>query len=251
MTPERTREVLAATGAIRTGHFVGTNGSHMNLYVAKDRATCVPSAASEMCLGLAECFASLDIDTVVVPAVGGLPLSQWTAHHLTRLRPDRPEVLALYAEREQKVIKVCEKNGEAIRVFIGCAGDTQELALDPGESLVVLMASFALKRGFAADVKGKRTLLIEDVLTTGGSARITARAITQAGGVLVGAGVLANGGNVTAEDIGVPILEQLTTIDRHVYSRQQCVLDGLCARSVPINTDFGHGRAFLAEQAAS
>ena len=232
MTQERVRELLAKAGAIIEGHFVGTSGNHMSVYVAKDRATRLTSVVAELCIGIAELFYTDEIEAVVAPATGGIPLSQWTAHHLNRLNFNRPEVLALYSEYDETPI------------------DSKNISFPmlEGEKAFVRSSEFVLRRGFAQDVRGKRVLEVEDILTTGGSARKTAEAIIAAGGKLVGLGVLANGGNVKAVDCSAPRLEALMTVERQMFTEAECADHGLCARGVPINTDFGHGKTFLAKQ---
>ena len=203
-------QLLEETGAVVQGHFVGTSGKHLSVYVAKDRATRFTSVGSKLCKMIAEIFKCDDIDAVVAPAMGGIALSQWTACHLTLLRPDRPEVLALYSEQKDK--------------------------------------EFVLGRGFDKDVCGKRVLVVEDVLTTGSSAVSTVRAVIKACGIVVGVGALANGGGVTAEDVGVCRLEALVNIKRQQFSEEECARIGLCAKGVPINTEFGHGAEFLSKK---
>ena len=243
----RVRQILAETGAILEGHFVGTNGNHLSVYVAKDRATRLTSVASELCAGIAEQFANTDIDAVVAPAVGGIALSQWTAHHLTRLRPDRPEVLALYTEHEDVVLRERRRGGDPFAVTVSLSEVTE---VKEGEQVILRRPKFVLKRGFDADVLGKCVLEVEDVLTTGGSAAHTANAIIKAGGSLSGLGVLVNGGNVTTTDIhqSLPRLEALMVVDRQIFTEADCAKHGLCAQGVPVNTEFGHGEAFLAQQ---
>lgn len=244
-TPERTRELLTKSGAIIEGHVVGTNRKHFSVYVAKDRATRFPSVASELCEGIAERFAGSDIDAVVAPAIGGLPFSQWTAHHLTRLRPDRPEVLALYSEHEDKVLAE-RKKGDWSFTLAFSLGNVFEI--EEGEMLFLRRPTFVLKRGFDKDVGGKRVLEVEDILTTGGFAARTAEAIVGAGGILVGLGVLANIGGVTASGVGVDRLEALMKIEQELFSEEECACTGLCAKGIPVNTEFGHGAAFLARR---
>jgi orotate phosphoribosyltransferase len=67
-----------------------------------------------------------------------------------------------------------------------------------------------LRRGFEIR-EGENVLLVDDILTTGGSVRDTMQAIEGYGGLLVGVGVLADrsGGGV---DFGVP-LEALLRLD--------------------------------------
>jgi orotate phosphoribosyltransferase len=58
-----------------------------------------------------------------------------------------------------------------------------------------------LRRGFTI-APGERVLVVEDVLTTGGSTRETIDVVTNAGGLVVGAASIINrGGNI---DLGVP-----------------------------------------------
>ncbi|MFY9462708.1 MAG: hypothetical protein WAP52_00795, partial [Candidatus Sungiibacteriota bacterium] len=245
--PERTKQLLAESGAMEEGHFVGTSGVHFSLYVAKDRATRLTSVASELCAGIAERFVGYDIDVVVAPAIGAIPLSHWTAHHLTRLRPDYPEVLALYTEYEEVVLGERIVGGDSLTVTLS-SGRTFEVA--EGEKIILRRPRFMLKRGFAEDVRGRRVLGVEDTLTTGGSARGTARAIIDAGGILIGVAALVNGGGVTAAQIGVSRLEALVSIERQIFTEEECARDGLCAKGVQVNTKYGHGAAFLARKRA-
>jgi len=246
MRPERARELLAKSGAILEGHFVGTSGKHLSVYVAKDRGTRLTSVASELCRGLAEIFAKEDIDAVVAPAKGGIALSQWTAYHLSQLRPDLPEVLALYSEQKEETVWIAEKTPVTIPLpSRDTANVSEDVVLEPGEKLVIKKNYFVLDRGFGADVAVKRVLEIEDILSTGGSARKTAVAIVANRAHLVGLGVLANGGGVTPSECGVGRLEALMTVDRQIFNEQDCANHGLCARGVPINIEFGHGKVFL------
>ncbi len=243
MDQARARALLAQVDAVLEGHFVGTSGKHLSVYVSKDRATRVPSVVSELCAGIAECFAAEDIDAVVAPAVGGIALSQWIAYHLTRLRPDRLEVLALYTEYDDHVL--AEGKGDDTKITLPSGEQT---VLTPGQKVILRRPRFVLKRGFDADVRGARVLAAEVTLTTGGSAASTVRAIVDAGGVVVGLGALANGGKVTAEILGVPRLVALVDIERQIYTEGECAAYGLCSLDVPVNTKFGHGGQFVARK---
>lgn len=245
ISPRRAKHLLEKSEAIIEGHFVGTNGKHFSVYIAKDRATRFTTVISELCEGIAEMFAYNDIDVVVAPAVGAIAMSQWTAHHLTRMRPNRPEVLALYAEHEDEMVYEQGKGSVFPTRF------ETDLLMRQGDQLILRKPSFVLKRGFNLDVRGKRVLGIEDVLTTGGSAARTAQAILASEGFLVGFGVLANGGNVTPADIGVSQFESLMVVERQIFTEEECTDHGLCAQGVPINTNFGHGAAFLGRKRAT
>ena len=58
-----------------------------------------------------------------------------------------------------------------------------------------------LRRGFTI-APGERVLVVEDVLTTGGSTRETIDVVTNAGGQVVGAASIINRGGTI--DLGVP-----------------------------------------------
>jgi orotate phosphoribosyltransferase len=72
-----------------------------------------------------------------------------------------------------------------------------------------------LRRGFAI-ASGERVLVVDDILTTGGSVRETIKLVTDAGAELVGVGVLADrsGGSV---DFGAP-LHALVTMALEKYA---------------------------------
>ena len=104
---------------------------------------------------------------------------------------------------------------------------------------------FAFERaGFVERLAGKRVLVVEDLLTTGGSVAAVCREVTRHGGELVGASVICNRGDVTAEQIGVPRLVALATVQFEAVDAERCPL---CAAGVPIVADIGHGAAYRAE----
>jgi orotate phosphoribosyltransferase len=85
-----------------------------------------------------------------------------------------------------------------------------------------------LRRGFTI-APGERVLVVEDVLTTGGSTRETIDAVSRAGGVVVGAGSLVDrsGGEV---DLGVP-RRALLTLYVPAYDLGDCPL---CRQGEPV-----------------
>lgn len=84
-----------------------------------------------------------------------------------------------------------------------------------------------LRRGFTLR-PGERVVVVEDVVTTGGSTRETIEAVTSAGGLVVAAGsaVDRSGGKV---DVGVP-RHSLLTLDVPAYEPLECPL---CKAGVP------------------
>jgi orotate phosphoribosyltransferase len=78
-----------------------------------------------------------------------------------------------------------------------------------------------LRRGFKLEA-GERVLVVEDVVTTGGSTRETMDAVTRAGGIVAGAGSVIDrsGGNV---DLGVARVA-LLTLEVPTYQPDTCPL---------------------------
>lgn len=84
------------------------------------------------------------------------------------------------------------------------------------------------RRGFRIE-PGERVLVVDDVLTTGGSVRETVAAIERLGGVVVGAGLLVDrtGGRA---DAGTPYWSALT-LDTPAWASDSCPL---CAEGAPL-----------------
>ncbi len=84
------------------------------------------------------------------------------------------------------------------------------------------------RRGFRIE-PGERVLVVDDVMTTGGSVRHTVSAVERLGGVVVGAGLLVDRSGGTAE-AGTAYWAALT-LDAAAYQPQECPQ---CAQGVPI-----------------
>ena len=106
---------------------------------------------------------------------------------------------------------------------------------------------FVLRRGYDKIVAGKNVLVVEDLTTTGGSIKKAIDAVRAAGGNVVGAIALCNRGDVTKEMIGnPPIFDQLVKLHLEQWPESECEL---CQGNIPVNTDIGHGKDFLAKKA--
>lgn len=207
MNEQEVLEVLGKAGAVIVdSHIVYTSGKHGSAYVNKDAVYPRTDDTSRLCRAIAERFKKEDVEVVIAPAVGGVILSTWTAHHLSRFTGR--EVLSAYADKD---------------------GD-----------------GFTIKRGYDKLVAGRRILVVEDLLNTGGSVKKVIDVVKRVGGIVVGLGVLCNRGGVTPEDVGgVPRLEALVNVKLDAWDATDCPL---CKQGVPINTDVGHGRSFLAQK---
>lgn len=201
--------MLASVSAVVTdSHFVYKSGKHGSAYVNKDAVYPYTSKIARLSLAMAEEFRRDSVEVVIGPVVGGVVLSQWIAHHLTIMTGS--EVLSVYAE----------KSGEYNEHFV-------------------------IKRGYDKLIRGKRVLVVEDIINTGGSVKKVVEAVIKTGGKVVGVAALCNRGGVTAEGIGIPKLFSLLDIPLEAYPEEECPL---CEAGVPINTDLGHGREFLARK---
>jgi orotate phosphoribosyltransferase len=200
-------DTLAQVGALITGdHIVYTSGRHGSSYVNKDALYPHTAATSGVCAQIARHFAAAGPEVVAGPTVGGVIMAQWAAHHLEGLLGR--EVLAVYAEEQ-------EADDGKRRIF---------------------------RRGYDQLVAGRRVLVVEDILTTGGSARMVVQAVEQAGGTVVGVAALCNRGGVSAAQLGAPALYSLASVPLESWAADACPL---CRDGVPINTRLGKGAAFL------
>src|ERR1044071_7774785 len=85
-----------------------------------------------------------------------------------------------------------------------------------------------LRRGFRLN-RGERILVVEDVVTTGGSTRETIQSVINADGVVVGAGSIVDR-SAGAADVGVR-RQALLSLDVTAYQPELCPL---CKDGVPV-----------------
>lgn len=85
-----------------------------------------------------------------------------------------------------------------------------------------------LRRSFTLE-PGEKVLVVEDVITTGGSVREVIEVVKQHGAVPVGVGVLVDRSGGRA-DVGAPV-EPLITFDIETYQPGDCPL---CRQGVPV-----------------
>lgn len=107
-------------------------------------------------------------------------------------------------------------------------------------------SGFILKRGYDQLVKGKRVLVVEDLTTTGGSIKKVVETARSAGAEVAGAIAIVNRGGVKKEDVGNPE-EFLSLVELHLESWDEPDCE-LCQKNIPVNTDIGHGREFVAKK---
>lgn len=103
-----------------------------------------------------------------------------------------------------------------------------------------------IKRGYDKLIAGKNILVLEDVTNTGGSVKKLVGEVKARGGNIVQVYVMVNRSPkaVNAEFIGAPFAA-LGVLPAEAWEEKDCPL---CARNIPINTNFGHGKKYLEEK---
>lgn len=211
MNDPKIMQIFADVGAIVSdSHFVYSSGRHSSVYINKDALYVHPEVISSLCRQMALPYVADQIDVVVGPVLGGIVLSQWVAHTLNERR-GIGETLAVFAE----------KGSDSVH------------------------KQFAFTRGYDKHIPGKNILIVEDVLTTGGSVRQVVDLVRAHGGKIIGIAALCNRGNVQPQDVGDVPINALIEITLQTYTAEECPF---CKQHVPINTALGKGRAFLAQQ---
>lgn len=204
MTEPDVLDLLERVGAFRKGHFVLTSGRHGDTYINKDAIYPYTSETSTLCRAIAQHFKDLNVEVVVGPAVGAAILSQWVAFHLSEM--NGRDVLSVYADKDG-------------------------------------MGGFVLKRGYDKLSAGKRIIVVEDLMTTGGSVKKVIDIVRANGSEVVGVGVVCNRGGVEPKDVGdPPKLVSLVNVQLDSWEVADCLL---CERKIPVNLEIGHGREFV------
>ncbi|OGG06368.1 hypothetical protein A3I80_03615 [Candidatus Gottesmanbacteria bacterium RIFCSPLOWO2_02_FULL_40_10] len=187
MTGDQVLKIFKQSGGFITdSHIILTSGKHSSSYLNKDAIYPHTGKISQLCLVIAKKFKNKNIEAVVGPSLGGIILSQWTAHHLSEL--ENREILAVYTD----------KTSDNNQVF---------------------------KRGYDRLVKGKRILLVEDVTSTGGSVAKVIRSVKGAGGQIYAVCVLVNRNpdEVNSKTFGIPFAA-LAEIKVTAWNEKDCPL---------------------------
>ncbi|MDD4271542.1 MAG: orotidine-5'-phosphate decarboxylase [Patescibacteria group bacterium] len=208
-------DIAAIFGNMRAiyddNHFVYTKGGHGKAYVNKDDIYVDPDQLSLLCKEIAYQARDWGINVVCGPTVGGVLVANRVTEWLRRFTGD-VSIMAVFADESP--------DGRV------------------------------LKRGYPSRVLGRRVLVVEDVLNTGGSAAATVKAVQAAGGEVVSCFALCNRSadkKATTELIGVT-LDALLEVDMDNFPADACPY---CEQGRPINQELGHGIKFLKEMAKS
>ena len=212
------KQVFSRAEAIITNdHFVYAKKSdgwyHGSDYVNKDAIYPFTRSVRYLCKVISMHFQGIGPEVIVGPTVGGVILSQWIAAYLSFRKGTNEQVLSLFADEEK------DDKGNSYRI---------------------------IKRGYNKHVKGRKCLVVEDVINSGLTVQKTIKAVEIANGLVIGVSALCNrsGGKVTAETLGVPKLFSLLDLDMKMYKEEDCPI---CReRGVKsVRTDLGKGREFL------
>src|SRR5512143_3815539 len=153
-TARRTEELFRASGALRDGHFRLKSGRHSDAYLEKFAVLSDPAATSELC-------------------------GFWAGRH--RGSDGRPAVDLVAGPTTGGVILAFETGGQlGTRAIFA-----EEVRGDDGTT------HREFRRGFRIE-PGERVLLVDDILTTGGSLLAMLPAVEVAGGEIVECAVLVD-----------------------------------------------------------
>ncbi len=208
---EDTKERLAKY--ILKGHFVLTSRLHSSDYLEKaDLYKSDPELLDEICWEIASelstkfsAFSGNKINAVTAPAPFGAVIAHLVACYLGKFYQDK--VMPLFTEKG--------KNGHQV-----------------------------FKRGFDQDLKGKNVLVLDDILTTGGTIRQLINEVTVAGGNVLAVAVLCLRGELQAEDLyGLPLISVID-IPMKTWPEEKCPL---CKKEALINLSVGKGAEFLVQ----
>lgn len=202
---QETLKILKETHAIlENDHFVYVSGDHGSGWIDKDAIYPQTRYIDQLCAMLAKAISHLKPEIICGPAIGGLVIAQWTAHHLG--------CLAAFSEKDPRP-------AEQSKMFI-------------------------LKRGYDQMVKGRRVLVVDDIVNTGFSLKQTVQLVRQSQGEVIGAAALVTRGNVGALDMDVDSFIYLLEYIIPAWPAANCKL---CQQHVPVNTHYAHGFEFISK----
>ena len=141
-------DIFRKTGALMEGHFVLTSGRHSSSYFQCAKVLQYSKYLNLFSKTISDHFKTLNINTVISPAVGGIVIG-------TRVGGDLDKK-TIFAERED--------------------------------------GNMILRRGFSI-TPGEKVLVVEDVITTGGSVKEVMQAVEELGGEVVGVGIIVDRSN--------------------------------------------------------
>lgn len=195
MTEKEVLEIFNKNDALLTGHFRLSSGLHSRNYLQCALVLQYPEIAKKFADALKNKFMKEKVDLVIGPALGGVTLAYEVARSFG--------VRGLFTERQ---------DGPPANQGISCSR----------------AGKMVLRRGFLIK-KGEKTLVVEDVVTTGGSTKEVIEVVKSAGGIVVGVGSIIDrsGGPI---DFGAPF-QSLAKVKVKTFGEGSCPL---CKSNIPI-----------------
>lgn len=193
------------------GHFVLQSGRHSKFYVDKDRISLFPRLLRDLSLELAGRIAEQSI------------------------------------RRSMPVYAVIAPAIGAIPLGQWVAYHLEDLmGLEVKSIIAEKKGTDFVLRPKGVNITGLNLVVVEDILSTGDSAKRVIEAVRKANGCIAAVGSLWNRGGVTVEDVGhVPALLSLVDQVLPSYSEEECKTTGLCSFKQAINPHYGRGREYI------
>jgi len=204
----RTEELFRRSGALREGHFQLKSGRHGDAYVEKFAVLSDPAATSELCAFWASAFADEDGEARVDLVAGPTTGGVILAFETGR----QLRVRAIFAE------EIRDADGSTRREF---------------------------RRGFRIE-PGERVLIVDDILTTGGSLLAMLPAVEAMGGEIVECDVLVDRSGGATSTLTSPSsgrsypLRSLWRLDLPTYEPGPATCPR-CAEGTPLHTPGSSG----------
>ena len=189
MTEKDILELFTGCNALLSGHFMLSSGLHSEKYLQCALVLQHPDIAEKLSKELAKKFHKEKIDVVIGPALGGVTF----AYEVARALGAR----GLFTERQY--------------------------GLPAGQA-----GKMVLRRGFSIE-KGEKVLVVEDVVTTGGSTKEVIGVVKSLGADVIGVGSIIDrsGGEI---DFSVPF-KSLAKIRVDTFAEKDCPL---CKKNIPV-----------------
>ena len=186
--------ILKDDNLIHEGHFVYASGKHGSRYIDKMSLLQDDFQVNKICREIAERFRHDRIDVVIGPERGGAIMQKHVARYLT-LKTGR------YTS--------------GLPVHKDLSGT--KFAIDPEH---------------VPSVRGRNVLIVDDIVTTGGSLRSVVEAVTAVNGIVAGIGAICNRTGVEKKDVGnPPKFIAIAYLHLDSWNKDECPL---CQLRIPI-----------------
>ena len=204
MTELEALRLFESSGAIIRGHFVYSSWRHGTIYIDAEALFRDSKLVWKLCRPIAERFRNSAVNSVTGPARGGIVVASRVAEHLS---------------------DICRR----------------KVVLIP--TIKTLADNFFIRSAFRHQIFNQKVLVVDDVITTAGSAEKVVGIVRALGGNVVGLGALCNrGGDLSRGATNVPDFFALVDIFLQSWSEDQCPS---CKRGIPVNPNFGRGGEFF------